>query len=252
MSSWTRGKQRRPRRPASSPTRRRGTRAPRSPRSPRGAGTTAGGSSTAREERGDLIVHLRAGACYTAPRYPVHKSPRHTSELREPRIGAGRGHQYDGGKAFRIRERADGGLECADRPIRHVRECLGGGRQGGTGCRVEHCRGLGLQRKGALGGQVGDALEQLDQRFGALPEARYRRLQAIPADGLEPGRSGAAVGEVRQKLARHRPSTLGHASRLSGMTPAAVSLLLVHLKKGQRKPAADESPVAATTSDAAP
>ncbi|MEK6770130.1 MAG: tRNA uridine-5-carboxymethylaminomethyl(34) synthesis enzyme MnmG, partial [Pseudomonadota bacterium] len=37
--------------------------------------------------------------------------------------------------------------------------------------------------------------------------------------------------EVRQKLANHRPSTLGEASRLSGMTPAAISLLLVHLKR---------------------
>ena len=39
--------------------------------------------------------------------------------------------------------------------------------------------------------------------------------------------------EVRQKLTRHRPATLGQAARRSGMTPAAVSLLLVHLKKGR-------------------
>jgi tRNA uridine 5-carboxymethylaminomethyl modification enzyme len=39
--------------------------------------------------------------------------------------------------------------------------------------------------------------------------------------------------EVRQKLARHRPATLGQASRISGVTPAAISLLLVHLKKGR-------------------
>ena len=38
--------------------------------------------------------------------------------------------------------------------------------------------------------------------------------------------------EVRQKLDRHRPETLGQASRISGVTPAAISLLLVHLKKG--------------------
>ncbi|MFT3718699.1 tRNA uridine-5-carboxymethylaminomethyl(34) synthesis enzyme MnmG [Pseudorhodoferax sp.] len=37
--------------------------------------------------------------------------------------------------------------------------------------------------------------------------------------------------EVRQKLQKHRPETLGQASRISGVTPAAVSLLLVHLKK---------------------
>jgi tRNA uridine 5-carboxymethylaminomethyl modification enzyme len=38
--------------------------------------------------------------------------------------------------------------------------------------------------------------------------------------------------EVRQKLATHRPATLGQAARLSGVTPAAISLLLVHLKRG--------------------
>jgi tRNA uridine 5-carboxymethylaminomethyl modification enzyme len=38
--------------------------------------------------------------------------------------------------------------------------------------------------------------------------------------------------EVRQKLNKYRPETLGQASRISGVTPAAISLLLVHLKKG--------------------
>lgn len=38
--------------------------------------------------------------------------------------------------------------------------------------------------------------------------------------------------EVRQKLNKHQPQTLGQASRISGVTPAAISLLLVHLKKG--------------------
>jgi len=37
--------------------------------------------------------------------------------------------------------------------------------------------------------------------------------------------------EARQKLARHRPATLGQAARLPGMTPAAVSILLIHLKR---------------------
>jgi tRNA uridine 5-carboxymethylaminomethyl modification enzyme len=37
--------------------------------------------------------------------------------------------------------------------------------------------------------------------------------------------------EVRQKLDRHRPETLGQASRISGVTPAAISVLLVHLKR---------------------
>jgi len=37
--------------------------------------------------------------------------------------------------------------------------------------------------------------------------------------------------EVRQKFAQMRPQTLGQASRLQGVTPAAISLLLVHLKR---------------------
>ena len=41
--------------------------------------------------------------------------------------------------------------------------------------------------------------------------------------------------EVRQKLTHHRPETLGQASRIAGVTPAAISLLLVHLKKGGLK-----------------
>ncbi|AMO97910.1 tRNA uridine 5-carboxymethylaminomethyl modification enzyme GidA [Collimonas fungivorans] len=41
--------------------------------------------------------------------------------------------------------------------------------------------------------------------------------------------------EVRQKLNLHKPETFGQASRISGVTPAALSLLLVHLKKGGMK-----------------
>lgn len=38
--------------------------------------------------------------------------------------------------------------------------------------------------------------------------------------------------EVQQKLNQHKPETVGQAARISGMTPAAISLLLVHLKRG--------------------
>jgi len=44
--------------------------------------------------------------------------------------------------------------------------------------------------------------------------------------------------EVRQKLADVRPATIGQAGRISGVTPAAISLLLVHLKRAQPAPAA--------------
>ncbi len=53
---------------------------------------------------------------------------------------------------------------------------------------------------------------------------------ALPAD-LDYAQVHALSVEVRQKLQRHRPATLGQASRISGVTPAAISLLLVHLKK---------------------
>ena len=48
--------------------------------------------------------------------------------------------------------------------------------------------------------------------------------------------------EVRQTLQRHRPSTLGQASRMSGVTPAAISLLLVHLKKLRARGFAQDLP----------
>jgi tRNA uridine 5-carboxymethylaminomethyl modification enzyme len=59
--------------------------------------------------------------------------------------------------------------------------------------------------------------------------AQYEQLP-LPAD-LDYAQVTALSFEVRQKLAQHRPETLGQASRISGVTPAAISLLLVHLKK---------------------
>jgi tRNA uridine 5-carboxymethylaminomethyl modification enzyme len=38
--------------------------------------------------------------------------------------------------------------------------------------------------------------------------------------------------EAQQKLNQHKPETVGQAARISGMTPAAISLLLVHIKRG--------------------
>lgn len=51
--------------------------------------------------------------------------------------------------------------------------------------------------------------------------------------------------EVRQKLAQHRPETLGQAARISGVTPAAISVLLVYLKRAaamQEGPSCMSSP----------
>ncbi|HEX2547765.1 MAG TPA: tRNA uridine-5-carboxymethylaminomethyl(34) synthesis enzyme MnmG, partial [Ramlibacter sp.] len=61
--------------------------------------------------------------------------------------------------------------------------------------------------------------------------AHYENLK-LPAE-LDYMQVSALSIEVRQKLSKHRPETLGLASRISGVTPAAISLLLVHLKKNK-------------------
>ena len=55
--------------------------------------------------------------------------------------------------------------------------------------------------------------------------------RTLPVD-LDYAQVKGLSAEVQQKLNRHRPQTVGQASRISGVTPAAISLLLVHLKRG--------------------
>ena len=50
-------------------------------------------------------------------------------------------------------------------------------------------------------------------------------------DDIDYMRIGGLSAEIRQKLIRHRPQTIGQASRIQGMTPAAISILLVYLKR---------------------
>jgi tRNA uridine 5-carboxymethylaminomethyl modification enzyme len=68
--------------------------------------------------------------------------------------------------------------------------------------------------------------------------AAYEQLR-LP-DELDYAEVTALSHEVRQKLLKHRPETLGQASRISGVTPAAISLLLIHLKKGRFRGFADK------------
>ncbi len=70
--------------------------------------------------------------------------------------------------------------------------------------------------------------------------AYYENLR-LPAE-LDYLQVTALSIEVRQKLAKHRPETLGQASRISGVTPAAISLLLIHLKKSRFSGFADAAP----------
>ncbi|MGE0080773.1 MAG: tRNA uridine-5-carboxymethylaminomethyl(34) synthesis enzyme MnmG [Thiohalomonadaceae bacterium] len=68
--------------------------------------------------------------------------------------------------------------------------------------------------------------------------ARQRRHEELPLPAdLDYAEVLGLSAEVREKLARHRPLTLGQAGRIPGVTPAAISLLLVHLKKTERRSA---------------
>jgi tRNA uridine 5-carboxymethylaminomethyl modification enzyme len=71
------------------------------------------------------------------------------------------------------------------------------------------------------------------QKDEVMRAAHYENLQ-LPADFDYLGVPALSF-EVRQKLDKHKPETLGLASRISGVTPAAISLLLVHLKKSRAK-----------------
>ncbi len=67
------------------------------------------------------------------------------------------------------------------------------------------------------------------QREEVARAAHYETLRLPP--GMDYMQVGALSIEVRQTLQKHRPETLGQATRISGVTPAAISLLLIHLKK---------------------
>ncbi|HEX5805259.1 MAG TPA: tRNA uridine-5-carboxymethylaminomethyl(34) synthesis enzyme MnmG [Macromonas sp.] len=71
------------------------------------------------------------------------------------------------------------------------------------------------------------------QRDEVERAAHYENLK-LPAE-LDYMQVPALGIEVQQKLSKHRPETLGQASRISGVTPAAISLLLIHLKRGKYK-----------------
>ncbi|MDZ3798434.1 MAG: tRNA uridine-5-carboxymethylaminomethyl(34) synthesis enzyme MnmG [Xanthomonadales bacterium] len=102
-----------------------------------------------------------------------------------------------------------------------------------------------LMRVPALGPGVDDAqvAEQVEigVKYAGYVERqreeidRQRRHEdtVIPA-GFEYAAVRGLSAEVRQKLEQVRPSSLGQAQRIAGMTPAAISLLLVHLERSRR------------------
>ena len=76
--------------------------------------------------------------------------------------------------------------------------------------------------EGYIQRQQEEVARRADLEMRALPlDLDYRDVRGLST-------------EVQQKLNYHRPETIGQAARISGVTPAAISLLLVHLKRGFR------------------
>jgi tRNA uridine 5-carboxymethylaminomethyl modification enzyme len=70
----------------------------------------------------------------------------------------------------------------------------------------------------------------IDRQMAEIERQRRNEDTRLPAN-LDYDQVAGLSTEVRQKLLKAKPTTLGLASRLPGMTPAAISLLLIHLKK---------------------
>ena len=70
----------------------------------------------------------------------------------------------------------------------------------------------------------------IDRQAAEIAKSREQEDTPLPDDLDYRTVRGLSI-EVQQKLNQHRPETLGQASRIQGITPAAISLLLVHLKR---------------------
>ena len=65
--------------------------------------------------------------------------------------------------------------------------------------------------------------------------AAFRKDEALTLpDGLDYGRIGGLSNEMREKLGAARPATLGAASRIPGVTPAALTAMLRHVRRGEK------------------
>ena len=72
----------------------------------------------------------------------------------------------------------------------------------------------------------------LDRQQQEIEKASQHEETGLP-EALDYAEVRGLSNEACQKLTQHRPATIGQASRISGITPAAISLLLVHLKRHQ-------------------
>jgi len=70
----------------------------------------------------------------------------------------------------------------------------------------------------------------IERQHAEIEQRAQQEALSLPAD-LDYAQVRGLSIEVRQKLNRAKPETLGQASRVSGVTPAAISVLLVHLKR---------------------
>jgi tRNA uridine 5-carboxymethylaminomethyl modification enzyme len=90
----------------------------------------------------------------------------------------------------------------------------------------------------------------IERQHDEVERASHFESLKLPAD-FDYGQVKALSFEVRQKLDKHRPETLGLASRISGVTPAAISLLMIHLRKGGHKAFARGAEATETATEAA-
>lgn len=70
----------------------------------------------------------------------------------------------------------------------------------------------------------------LDRQQQDIAQRQKEEARAIPAD-FDYGVLNGLSNELKQKLERVRPPSIGHAERIEGMTPAAIALLLAHLRR---------------------
>jgi tRNA uridine 5-carboxymethylaminomethyl modification enzyme len=79
-------------------------------------------------------------------------------------------------------------------------------------------------------------------RQAADVEAYRRDENFVLPDDIDYAVLPGLSNEAKQKLQRHRPRTIGHAARIDGITPAALTLLVAHVRRGRHKQPAAKSP----------
>ena len=102
-------------------------------------------------------------------------------------------------------------------------------RQASLGVQIKECETfLEVECRLKYQGYIERQLREID---------RVRTLEDLHVPGdLDYATLGSLSSEVREKLAHVRPVTLGQAARIPGVTPAAISILAVHLRRHRERP----------------